>query len=72
MFACRDFVDDMLGDYLDYAWTIAVGWGCWSIRDFPFDTWRLGVMDGLSICGHIDFPWMYNFRVGLGDSTKIH
>jgi hypothetical protein len=51
---------------------IALGWGCWSIRDFPFGTWRLGVMDALSICGHIDFSWMYDFRVGLGDSTEIH
>jgi len=40
MFAWRDFADDMLGDYLDYAWMIAIDWGCWSNRDFPFDTWR--------------------------------
>jgi hypothetical protein len=65
VFAWRDFADDVLGYCLDDAWMIAVGWGCWSIRDFPFDTWRLGVMDALSVCGHIDFSWMSDFRVGL-------
>jgi hypothetical protein len=51
---------------------IAVGWGCWSIRDFPFDTWRLGVVDALSVCDHIDFPGMSDFRVGLVEFTGIH
>jgi hypothetical protein len=46
---------------------IAIGWGCWSIRDFPFDTWRLSVVDALSVCDHIDFSWMSDFRVGLVD-----
>jgi hypothetical protein len=49
VFTWRDFVDDMLGDCPDDAWMIAVDWGCWSIRDFPFDTWRLGVVDALSV-----------------------
>jgi len=50
---------------------IEVGWECWSIRYFPFDTWILGVMDALSVCGHIDFSWMSNFRVGLVDILYI-
>jgi hypothetical protein len=72
VFTWREFLDGVLEYCLDDAWMIAIGWGCWSIRDFPFDTWRLGVMDSLSFCVHIDFSWISDFRVGLGDSTKIH
>jgi hypothetical protein len=67
----RDFGDNVLGDCVNNAWMIAVGWEWWSITTFPFDAWRLGVMDSLSVCGHIDFPWISDFRVGLGDSTEI-
>jgi hypothetical protein len=38
VFTWRDFVNDVLGYCLDDAWMIAVGWGYWSIRPFPFDT----------------------------------
>jgi hypothetical protein len=51
---------------------IAVGWWCWSIRAFPFDTWRLGVIDALSVCDHIKFYEMPDSRVGLVDLTDIH
>jgi hypothetical protein len=51
---------------------IVVCWGCWSIRDFPFDTWILGVIDSLSFCDHIEFPEMYDIRVGLVDYIRIH
>jgi hypothetical protein len=44
---------------------IAAGWECWSIKDFPFDTWRLGFMDALSIFSHMDFSQMSDFRVGM-------
>jgi hypothetical protein len=72
VFAWRDFADDVLGYFFDDFWMIVVGWECWNIRDFSFDTWRLGLMDSLSVCGHIDFSCMYDFIVGLGDSTEIH
>jgi hypothetical protein len=72
VFAWRDFGDDVSRYFMDDYWGIAVRWGSWSIRDFPFDTWRLGFTDSLSVCGHIDFSMMYGFRVGLVDFTKIH
>jgi len=72
MFAWRDFAEDVLVDFPDDAWAIAVGWGRWSINAFPFDTWRLGIVDALSFCDHIEFSWMSDFRVGLVDSTEIH
>jgi hypothetical protein len=62
----------VLRDFLDNVWMIVVGWGCWSIRAFPFDTWRLGVVDALSVCDHIDFLVMFDFRVGLVDFIGIH
>jgi hypothetical protein len=58
---CRRYV----GDCLDDAWMIAVDQGCWSIRNFPFDTWRRGVVDSLSVDDHIDFSMMSDFRVGI-------
>jgi hypothetical protein len=61
----RDSVDDMLGDCPDDAWMIAVDRGCWSIRTFPFDTWRRDVVDALSVDDHIDFSMMSDFRVGI-------
>jgi hypothetical protein len=45
----------------------AVGWVCWSIRDFPFDTWRLSVVDAFSVGSHIGFSWMFDFRDGFVD-----
>jgi hypothetical protein len=72
VFTWRDFADDMLGYFSDDAWVIVVDWGCWSIRDFPFDIWTLGIMDALLVCGHIDSLWMSDFRVGLGDSIEIY
>jgi hypothetical protein len=33
-----------------------IGWVCWSIRDFPYDTWRLSVVDVFSVGSHKDFP----------------
>ena len=71
-FAWRNFADDRLGDFLDDVLMIATGWGCWSIQAFPFDTWRLGVVDALSVCDHIEFSGMSDFRVGLVDFTEIH
>jgi hypothetical protein len=64
MFSWRDFVDD--------AWMIAVVWGCCIIRDFPFDIWRLGVVDALLVCDRINFSKMPYFRVGVVDLTRIH
>jgi hypothetical protein len=31
-------MDDVLRDFPEDTWMVAIGWGCWSIRDFPFDT----------------------------------
>jgi hypothetical protein len=42
------------------------------VWDFPFDTRRLGVVDALPVCDHIDFSGMPDFRVGLVDLTEIH
>ena len=56
-----------MGDFPNGVYMHVVGWVCWSIMDFPFDTWRLSVVDALSVCDHIDFSWMTNFRVGLVD-----
>jgi hypothetical protein len=61
----RDSGDDMLGDCPDYAWMILVDQGCWSIRNFSFDTWRRGVLDALSVDDHIDFSMISDFRVGI-------
>jgi hypothetical protein len=72
VFAWTDFADDILGDWSDNAWMFAVGWGCWSIGVFPFDTWRLGVVDALSVFDHIDFSVMSDFRVGSVDFIEIH
>jgi hypothetical protein len=38
--------------------------------DFPFDTWILGFMDSLLVCSHIDFSWMFDFRVGMLDMSN--
>jgi hypothetical protein len=65
-------VDGMLGDCPYNAWMIEVGWGCWRIRSSPFDTWRLGIVDALPVCDHIDFSMMSDLRVGLVNFTEIH
>jgi hypothetical protein len=61
----RDSTENMLGDCPDDAWMIVVGRGCWSIRDFPFDTWGRGIVDALSVDDHIDFSMMSDFKVGM-------
>jgi hypothetical protein len=71
-FTWRDFVDEELGYFLDDVWMIAVGWRCLSIMDFPFDTWKLGVVDALSVCDLVDSSWLSDFRIGLVDFTEIH
>ena len=32
-----------MGDFPNGVYMHVVGWVCWSIMDFPFDTWRLSV-----------------------------
>jgi hypothetical protein len=39
---------------------------------FLLYTWRLGVVDALSVCDHIDFSWMSNFRVDLVEFMEIN
>jgi hypothetical protein len=63
VFTQRDFADDMLGYFPDDTWMIAVDMRYWSIEAFPFDTWRLGVVDSLSVGDHIDFSMIYDLRV---------
>jgi hypothetical protein len=46
--------------------------GCWSSRDFPFDTYTLGVVDALSVFDHIDYSRMSYFRNGLVNFIEIH
>jgi hypothetical protein len=72
VFTWTDFVDNMLGYCLDNGWMIAIGWGCWSIMDFPFDTWRLGVVDNLSVFDHIEFSVMSDFQGCLVDFIEIY
>jgi len=61
----RDFADDMLGDFPDDDWLIAIDRGRWSIRNFPFETWRHSVVDVLSVDDHVEFSMMFDFRVGI-------
>ena len=65
MFTQRDFVDYMLGYCPNDTWMIAIERRYWSIGAFPFDTWRLGVVDALSVGDHIDFSMMFDLRVGI-------
>jgi hypothetical protein len=53
VFARWDFKYNMSGYCLDNAWLIALGWRCRSINTLPFDTWRLGIVNTLSVGDHI-------------------
>jgi hypothetical protein len=70
-----------VGYFLECVWMCAVGWVCWSIRDFPIDTWRLSVVDDFLVGSYIVFSWMFDFREGFVDifytsllivSNKLH
>jgi hypothetical protein len=60
-------VQPIVGYFPDGVWMATVSWVCWSIRAFPFDTWRLSVIDAFSVCSHRGFSWMPNFRDGFVD-----
>jgi hypothetical protein len=55
MFTQRYFVEDMLGYFPNNTWTIALDNMYWIIRAFPFDTWRLVVVDSLLVGDHIEY-----------------
>jgi hypothetical protein len=45
----------VLCDFLDVLWMWEIGWVCWSISDFPYETWILSFLDAFSFGIHRGF-----------------